>query len=176
MKLPGLALFALLLFPAVSRSADEAATSTPPNIIFINVDDLGWADLGCFGSKYYETPALDRLAAQGMKFTDAYAAAAICSPTRAAMLTGRYPARLGLTDWLRAEYQGGKIPADRKNPTGYDSNGKKPLETPVNALWLELDEVTFAEVLKNAAMRPATSASGISGSIPIGRRRSRAST
>lgn len=133
MKILHLALCALLLLPAISQSADEPSATPPPNIIFINVDDLGWADLGCYGSKYYETLAIDRLAAQGVKFTDAYAAAAICSPTRAAMLSGRYPARLGLTDWLRADYQGGKIPADRKNPAGYEANEGKPLETPINA-------------------------------------------
>ncbi len=138
----------LLVAQCLCLGQSGSRDTSKPNIIFINVDDLGWADLGCYGSKYYETPTIDRLAAQGMKFTDAYAAAAICSPTRAGMLTGRAPARLGLTDWLRAEYQGGKIPADRKNPTGYEKNPGMPLDTPINALWLELDEVTFAEVLK----------------------------
>src|SRR5260221_1053947 len=71
-----------------------------PNVVFIAADDLGWADLGCYGSKYHKTPHLDRLAAQGLRFTDAYAAAPVCSPTRAALLTGMYPARLNLTDWL----------------------------------------------------------------------------
>ena len=70
-------------------------------------------------SKYFETPHLDKLAADGMKFTDAYAACAVCSPTRAAIMTGRYPARLGVTDWIRARFQGGKIPADKKNPSGW---------------------------------------------------------
>src|SRR5436190_14403109 len=70
------------------------------NVVFILADDLGWADLGCYGSKFHHTPNLDRLAAAGARFTDAYAAAPICSPTRAAILTGQYPARLNLTDWL----------------------------------------------------------------------------
>src|SRR5436190_22758712 len=70
------------------------------NVVLILADDLGWADLGCYGSKYHKTPHLDRLATQGLRFTDAYAAAPICSPTRAAILTGQYPARLNLTDWL----------------------------------------------------------------------------
>src|SRR5436853_7404890 len=78
--------------------------STPdprqPNIVFILIDDMGWRDLGCYGSPFYETPGLVRLAAEGARFTDAYAAAPICSPTRAALLTGKYPARLNLTDWL----------------------------------------------------------------------------
>src|SRR6187551_450833 len=77
-----------------------AAETKPPNIIFILADDLGWRDLGCYGSSFYETPNLDRLAREGMRFTDAYAACNVCSPTRASILTGKYPARLKLTDWL----------------------------------------------------------------------------
>ncbi|MEM7011838.1 MAG: sulfatase-like hydrolase/transferase [Verrucomicrobiota bacterium] len=71
-----------------------------PNIVFFLVDDLGWRDVGCFGSDFYETPNIDRLAQEGVKFTNAYAACHVCSPTRASILTGQYPARLGLTDWL----------------------------------------------------------------------------
>jgi arylsulfatase A-like enzyme len=85
---------------AVPLAAGQDARSSPdrPNIVFILIDDLGWSDLGCSGSRYYETPNIDRLAGQGMRFTDAYAAAALCSPTRASILTGKYPARLHLTD------------------------------------------------------------------------------
>jgi len=72
----------------------------PPNILFILMDDLGWRDLTCYGSSFHETPCLDRLAGQGMLFTDAYAACPVCSPTRASLLTGKYPATLGLTDWI----------------------------------------------------------------------------
>jgi len=64
-----------------------------PNFIFILVDDLGWTDLGCYGSTFYETPNLDKLAASGMRFTDAYAACPVCSPTRAAIMTGKHPVR-----------------------------------------------------------------------------------
>lgn len=71
-----------------------------PNILLILVDDLGWRDLGCYGSTFYETPHIDRLCAQGMRFTDAYAAAPVCSPTRASILTGKYAATLSLTDWI----------------------------------------------------------------------------
>jgi len=71
-----------------------------PNIIFILIDDMGWRDLGCYGSSFYETPHIDALAAQGVRFTNAYAACPVCSPTRASILTGRYPARLGVTDWI----------------------------------------------------------------------------
>ncbi len=70
------------------------------NVVFILADDLGWADLGCYGSSYHHTPHLDSLAMSGMRFTQAYAAAPVCSPTRAAIMTGKYPARLNLTDWL----------------------------------------------------------------------------
>ena len=73
---------------------------TQPNIIFILIDDLGWTDLTCCGSGFYETPNLDRLATQGMRLTDAYAAAPVCSPTRASIVTGKYPAALGITDWI----------------------------------------------------------------------------
>ena len=68
-----------------------------PNILMILVDDLGWADVGCYGSKFHETPHIDRLAEEGMRFTDAYAASAVCSPTRASILTGKYPSRMGVT-------------------------------------------------------------------------------
>jgi arylsulfatase A-like enzyme len=71
-----------------------------PNLVFVLIDDLGWRDLGCYGSEFYETPNLDRLAAQGMSFTDAYAACPVCSPTRASILTGKYPATVGVTDWI----------------------------------------------------------------------------
>ena len=71
-----------------------------PNIIFILIDDLGWKDIGCYGSEFYETPALDKLAGEGMRFTDAYAAAPVCSPTRASIMSGKYPARVGVTDWI----------------------------------------------------------------------------
>lgn len=122
----------------------------PPNFIFILVDDLGWRDVGFMGSRFYETPHIDRLAAGGMVFTQAYAAAAVCSPTRASILTGRYPARLGITDWIRARRDGGIIGPDRKNPTGYEDDPALYLMTPRNALFMELGEITTAEVLKRA--------------------------
>ena len=69
-------------------------------MLFILMDDMGWRDIGCAGSEFYETPNLDRLAAQGTRFTQASAACPVCSPTRASILTGKYPARLGVTDWI----------------------------------------------------------------------------
>lgn len=71
-----------------------------PNIILLLADDLGWADLGCYGSTFHETPVLDGLAQRGALFTDAYAAAPVCSPTRAAIMSGRYPARVGVTQYI----------------------------------------------------------------------------
>ena len=91
----------LIAIMLMSGFTADSAYTDPPNILLILTDDLGWMDLGCYGSTFYETPNIDRLADQGMRFTDAYAAANVCSPTRAAIMTGRYPARLGLTDWMR---------------------------------------------------------------------------
>jgi arylsulfatase A-like enzyme len=71
-----------------------------PNIVFILIDDLGWADLGCYGSTFHETPNLDRLAADGARFTDAYAASPVCSPTRASLLSGKYPSTVGVTQYI----------------------------------------------------------------------------
>lgn len=103
-----------------------------PNIIFILIDDLGWADIGCYGSDFYETPNIDRLAAQGMKFTDGYAACPVCSPTRASIMTGKYPARLRLTDFLK----------------GRRSRPDSPILPADYADYLPLEEITIAEVLK----------------------------
>jgi arylsulfatase A-like enzyme len=88
-----------------------------PNVIVISVDDLGWNDLGCYGNTFNETPHLDRLAREGMRFTQAYAAAPVCSPSRAALMTGRYPARCGVTDYLRNE----DSPSDLRLSTGIAS-------------------------------------------------------
>jgi arylsulfatase A-like enzyme len=77
-----------------------------PNILFILIDDLGWRDLGCYGSTFYETPRLDRLAREGMMFHNAYAASPVCSPTRASILSGKYPARVGVTQWIGGHLDG----------------------------------------------------------------------
>lgn len=79
---------------------------TQPNILFMLIDDLGCRDLGCYGSSFYETPNLDRLAEQGMLFTDAYASCPVCSPTRASVMTGKYPARVGITQWIGGNTEG----------------------------------------------------------------------
>ena len=81
---------------ALSGCAAQEAVR-PPNVVFILADDLGWSDTGLYGSEFYETPNIDALAERGMMFTNAYAAAALCSPTRASILTGLHPARIGMT-------------------------------------------------------------------------------
>ena len=83
------------------------AQTRKPNIIFVLADDLGWAELGCYGNSFNETPNLDRLAKEGVRFTHAYAAAPVCSPYRAALLTGQHPARIGITDYLRPNSSNG---------------------------------------------------------------------
>jgi arylsulfatase A len=93
---PLLLLAALLLFLGLPVPLAAA----PPNVIVILVDDLGWTDLGCYGSRFHRTPHLDQLAREGVRFTDAYSACTVCSPTRAALLTGQHPARLHVTDWI----------------------------------------------------------------------------
>lgn len=81
------------------------------NIIFILIDDLGWRDLSCYGSEFYETPNIDKLASEGMVFTNAYAASPVCSPSRASIMTGKYPARVGVTDWIGAHTRGKLVDA-----------------------------------------------------------------
>ena len=88
--------FFLLLFPECRTIPDK------PDILFIVVDDLGYKDLSCMGSRYYETPHVDRIAAGGMVFTNGYATCAVCSPSRASLMTGRFTARHGITDWIGA--------------------------------------------------------------------------
>jgi arylsulfatase A len=90
---------------ALGMMQRAAAAEQPPNIVFILIDDLGWADLPCYGNRFHETPNIDRLAAEGMRFTDAYAACPVCSPTRASILSGQYPARVGVTDFIAGHYR-----------------------------------------------------------------------
>ena len=93
-------LFLLILMSGVDGEMDRAEAGNRPNVIFFLVDDLGYRDLGCYGSSFYETPAIDQLALEGMRFENAYATCHVCSPSRASILTGKYPARTNLTEWL----------------------------------------------------------------------------
>lgn len=77
-----------------------AGAANKPNVVFLLVDDVGWGDFGCYGAEFYETPNIDQLARQGMRFRNGYSACTVCSPSRAAILTGCFPARLHLTDWI----------------------------------------------------------------------------
>lgn len=124
----------------VSTGLGQAASSRP-NILFIMIDDLGWMDLACQGNPLVETPNIDRLARQGMRFTDAYAAAPVCSPTRAAILTGLSPARLHLTNHT----------PDQKRFTPDDA----PLLPAPMHNELSLNYVTIAERLKDSGYRTA---------------------
>jgi len=112
-------------------AADAGAVDPNPNVIVVLVDDMGWKDLSCQGSEFYETPQIDRLAASGMRFTTAYSACTVCSPTRAAMMTGQYPARLHLTDWIAGHHR----PHAKLQPPDWTKH-------------LPLEVVTVAERLK----------------------------
>lgn len=127
-----------------------ALVAQRPNLVVVLVDDLGWTDLACQGSRYFETPHIDALAAEGLRFTQGYAAAAVCSPTRAAILTGRSPARTHVTDWIRARFQRGGLGTPTENPTATVGGPEQALLCPPNPYRLELGEVTLAEVLHDA--------------------------
>jgi len=137
LKQIGLGSAALFVLPELLRAAP--AGKRPPNIVFLYADDLGWTDLGCYGSGYYETPNLDRLCTQGVKFTDAYSPAANCAPARACVLSGQYVPRHGVYS------VGGKHRFDKGKRT-LKWNQRKIL-APENAKGLPVDKVTFAEAL-----------------------------
>ncbi|QDU88444.1 Arylsulfatase [Pirellulimonas nuda] len=135
---------------ALRQPATDKAESRPPNIVVVLVDDLGWMDLGCQGSDFYKTPNIDRLAAGGIRFTNGYAACAVCSPTRAALQTGRYPHRVGVTDWIRSRFQRGGMGTPEENPTQYVGGKGRKLLCPPNPYWMEHEELTIAELLRDA--------------------------
>ncbi len=101
----------------VPRALGNDDASRPPNIVLIFTDDLGYGDVGCYGSTTIRTPNIDRLAEQGVKFTDFYACSSVCTPSRAGLLTGRYPARFGLSGVLFPHHKGG-LPADELTIAG----------------------------------------------------------
>lgn len=130
----------LLLFTLLITNLSAQDEQRPPNIVFFLVDDLGWRDLGCFGSTFYETPNIDAMAAGGMRFTQAYAANPVCSPTRASIMTGKYPTRLGITTYI--DQAGGNQPENWDRNTPF-------LPAPYSDR-MPLEEVTIAEALKEA--------------------------
>jgi arylsulfatase A len=119
-------------------SKESKYNKTKPNFLFILADDFGWSQLGCYGSDFYETPNIDRLAEESMKFTDAYAACPVCSPTRASIMTGKYPARLHLTDFIA----GGSFSYEKYKQPQWQK-------------YLPLEEITIAEVFKTAGYTTA---------------------
>jgi len=138
----GLTMIMCLLFMAATWGFSGCKPqASRPNFVFILVDDLGWTDLSCYGSRFYETPNIDGLADSGVRFTSAYAACPVCSPTRASILTGKFPARLKTTDYFGAP-QPDKI---QKHWTR-----SKPLLPAPYVDHLPLEEVTLAEALKEA--------------------------
>ena len=124
--------YALIFINIFFISCQKSRKIVPPNVLIIIADDLGWSQIGCYGSTFYETPNIDKLAKSGIRFSNAYSAASICSPTRAAIMTGKYPARLDLTDFI---------------PGNFPKN--KTLLTPDNwQKYLPLDEVTIGEKME----------------------------
>ena len=121
----------LLAGPGGAAAVNDSAAR--PNFLFILADDLGWADLQSYGSTFHETPHLDRLAREGMRFSTFYAAGSVCSPTRSSILTGKYPPRTGITDWI----------------PGQKVTGRKLVQLHPRRQ-LALDEFTIAEGLKPA--------------------------
>ena len=100
MKKSAILVASILLTFLLGNIALGAEKKQKPNVVFFLVDDLGWSDVACFGSKFHETPAIDQLAKEGILFDNAYSTCHVCSPSRASILTGKYPARTNLTEWL----------------------------------------------------------------------------
>ncbi|MEZ4991529.1 MAG: sulfatase [Saprospiraceae bacterium] len=127
-----IALVYCIFITACRTEPSSSENDAKPNIVFILIDDLGWADLSCYGNTFHQTPNIDKLASRGMLFTDAYAPSAVCSPSRAAIMSGQYPARVGMTDFIPGHWR----PYER-------------LTVPINRTQhLPLEEETFAEALK----------------------------
>jgi arylsulfatase A len=131
-----------LMLALLCAGASSSLTAAPakPNFVFILIDDMGWADGECLGSKFYQTPNLNRLASQALKFTSAYASCAVCSPTRAAIMTGKAPARLHITDWIPGE----------------GTPKQSRFRVPAWQQHLPLEEVTLAEALKGLGYATAS--------------------
>jgi arylsulfatase A-like enzyme len=129
--------------------AAAAAMARQPNVVFILVDDLGWKDTGCYGSSFYETPNVDRLAASGMRFTDAYSANPLCCPTRSSILTGQYPVRTGFTG--ASGHVRGEHPHQESTRSAPDARAAGP--SSLNHLPLEY--FTLGKAMKQAGYQTA---------------------
>ncbi len=137
------AIFIFSLFILMGCRQEIQSVKKKPNVVFILVDDLGLHDLSVTGSNYYETPNIDKLAEQGMIFTQGYAASRVCSPSRASIMTGRFTARHGITDWIGA-----------KTGTEWRAHGRQDKLLPADYVHsLPKEDVTLAEAMKNAGYR-----------------------
>jgi len=134
----------LLLFTVFLFSCPRNGADTKPNVVHIVIDDLGWRDLGCYGSTFYETPNIDRLAAGGMLFTDAYSANPTCSPTRTSLLTGLYPVRTGFL------VPSGGVPGIHEHHERTRSNPDHRVATPSSVNFLNPEYYTLGEAMKEA--------------------------
>lgn len=133
----------LLLFSSCQNQQSQVAEPQKPNILFILADDLGYHDLGIMGSRYYETPNIDRIATEGMVFTNGYAACQVCSPSRASIMTGKFPSRHGITDWI-----GARTGVDWREAGRFNK-----LLPPENGDHLPHEYITLPEALKEAGYR-----------------------
>lgn len=136
-----------LLLNLFSFLQADAQAKKKPNVVFFLVDDLGWTDVEPFGTTFYETPNIKQLAKESMRFTSAYAACPVCSPTRASIMTGKYPARLQTTDFF-----GGPQPQNILNKTTTKGANLPLLPAPYKEN-LPLEEVTVAEAFKSAGYK-----------------------
>jgi arylsulfatase A-like enzyme len=127
----------ILIVCALSLGEAAGGATEQPNILFVLIDDMGWMDLGCYGNQLHRTPNIDRLAAEGIRFTQAYAAAHICSPTRGSIMTGKFPARTHITDWI----PGWKKP-EKLSPPDWQK-------------FLKDEEFTLGEMLQQAGYKTA---------------------
>ncbi len=127
-----LRLFSLSLCSLCLCGSVHTLAAEQPNVVLIVIDDLGQRDLGCYGSTFYQTPNIDKMAKDGLRFTDFYAACPVCSPTRASIMTGKYPQRVNITDWI----------------PGREDMPDQRMKRPAIRNELPLEEVTIAEALK----------------------------
>ena len=124
---------ALVLSAVACQTSGGSNNDAHPNVVFFLVDDMGWTDVACYGSNFYQTPNIDALAKSGMLFTDAYSSCTVCSPTRAAIMTGNNPAKLRITDWIE----------------GHDYPNAK-LQVPDWTMYLDTSKYTMVKAFRDA--------------------------